>query len=761
MQYYTFELEEDSKELCAICTPFGNYRYNRLPMGIKQSPDIAQQIMESLLRSYPETDVYIDDIGIFEQHSWEQHLTSLHNVLKLLQDNNFTINPTKCEWAVKETDWLGYWLTPEGVKPWRKKVEPVLALLPPTTPKQLRSFVGSVNFYRDMFRQRSHILAPLTAQTGKRVIQWTPECQQAFDRIKALLAQEAFIRYPDHNKPFHVYTDASDYQMGSVIIQEARPVAFFSRKLNSAQRNYTTGEKEILSIVETLKEYRTMLFGCRELHVYTDHRNLTFSSFQTQRVLRWRLFLEEYNPIFHYIPGDKNLAADALSRLPFSERQTSDPGFFPEKPSDSTSHLATDLASDSFHSILTDDPVLLDCFVHLPDQYNVPFQMDYMTIAEAQVRDAVLLQQSQAKPLQVQRRILAPGTYVYCYTAAPGGQWKIYLPSTLLRDVVRWYHLALGHCGISRLADTLRMHFHHPELQARCEDEVRKCDSCQRHKNVGRGYGETSSREAPLLPWQDVAIDLIGPWTLSIGDQKLKFSALTMIDMVTNLAEIVRVHNKTASHIALCFENAWLARYPRPMNVIHDQGGEFMGFDFQRRLYVHNIRSRATTAKNPQANSVCERMHQAIGNTLRVLSTMEPPQGVTQAEQLVDTAIAEVVYATRCTYHSALKTTPGGLAFGRDMILNIPLVTDLQQLQKRRQDLIDKRLIEANTKRFSYDYAVGDQVLRLQYRPDKLEPRAVGPYTITRVHANGTVSIAVSPGVIERVNLRRIKPYRR
>jgi hypothetical protein len=305
------------------------------------------------------------------------------------------------------------------------------------------------------------------------------------------------------------------------------------------------------------------------------------------------------------------------------------------------------------------------------------------------------------------------------------------------------------------------MHFHHPKLQQVCEDEVGRCDPCQRHKNVGRGHGETASREASLLPWQDVAVDLIGPWTLSIGDQKFTFSALTMIDVVTNLVEVVRVSNKTAAHIALHFENTWLARYPKPVNVIHDQGGEFLGFEFQQRLRAHNIRSRATTAKNPQANSVCERMHQAIGNTLRVLTTMKPPKGAAQMEQLVDTAIADAVYAARCTYHSALKSTPGGVAFGRDMILNIPLITDLQQLQKRRQELIDKRLIEANAKRFAYDYAVGEKVLRLAYHPDKLDPRAVGPYTITQVHANGTLTIEISPCVVERINIRRVKPYRR
>ena len=389
---------------------------------------------------------------------------------------------------------------------------------------------------------------------------------------------------------------ASNFQLGAAIFQDGHPVAFYSRKLNSAQRNYTTIEKELLSIVETLKEYRTTLLGCKELHIHTDHRNLTGTRFNTQRIQRWRIFLEEYAPIFHYIQGEHNVLADALSRLP-GKRQDDSPATDPDaapaphgaSPYEQFLHSimqkdragdALKVDADSGHSFFT----LHECFLNLPEVTAAqPFPLSFQELEASQTQDNRLHGKLGAEPDNYE--ILPFGNDSELIVRhGQDGRTRICIPDARLDAIVQWYHQVLSHPGATRLFQTIHQHLDHPTLKEQCRLVSTRCHTCQVEKNSGPGYGHLPPKDIVTEPWYEVAVDMIGPWKVKYGNRGLTFNALTIIDTSTNFLEIIRCDWKSSAYVADRFQQAWLTQYPRPVRVIFDQGTEFVGTAFQNLL---------------------------------------------------------------------------------------------------------------------------------------------------------------------------------
>ena len=718
MGYYTVHLDLYSQQLCTIVTPWGKYQYLRLPMGVNVSPDVFQEKMSSLMQDLEYVRTYLDDLLVISNGSFEEHLQQLGKVLQRLRRAGLKINAEKSSFFAPEIEYLGYLLTKDGIKPVQKKIQAVLDLQPPTTLKELRSFLGMVQFYRDMWKQRSHILAPLTdlVGLGKKKIKWESKHQDSFDRIKKVLAKETILNYPKFDRPFDIHTDASDRQLGAVISQDGKPLAFYSRKLSSAQRNYTTTEQELLSIVETLKEFRNILLG-QIIKVHTDHKNLVHESElkTSQRVMRWRLLLEEFGPEIVYIKGPKNVVADALSRLP--------------KQGD-----------------IVDDVEAILPFAS-KDEGIFPIQLQL--IQNSQSKDRSLRKRLKDNPNHYKKQAIE-NVQVITYKD------RIFVPKELRNRTLNWYHHYLCHPGRDRMYKTMAATLYWDNMETDVSKFTKTCPTCQRFKKSKKKYGKLPPKEVTMTPWETVCIDLVGPYTVTdrSGNDRI-LNAMTFVDPATGWFEIAEIPDKTSARISQIFNSTWLARYPRPRKVIFDNGNEFKK-DFLPLLKDFSIKPTPTTIKNPQANAILERVHQVLGDMLR---TKNLQQYDFDALDPWNDILASVAWAIRSTHHSTLKASPAQLVFNRDMLLNVKFIADWEMIRLRKQEDVDKNNARENSLRVDHDYHIGDKVLvtdRDIHR--KLNCPTKGPYNIIQIYTNGMVRVQRG-AVTQRINIRRCTPY--
>ena len=411
-------------------------------------------------------------------------------------------------------------------------------------------------------------------------------------------------------------------------------------------------------------------------------------------------------------------------------------------------------------SIIEAQPELAECLLVHPefDEHDrYPFQFE--TIRHYQQNCQALKQKLQQFPEHYKETTFGT-TSLICYRQ--DNEDKICLTAEILPKVITWYHEATAHVeGISRMEQNLKRHFYHPRMHEKVKEVLSSCVDCQKYKRGSRQYGHLAPRDTKAMPWQEIHCDTIGPWKIELRARTLEFKALTVIDPATNLIEINPLITKTASEVADAVENNWISRYPRPMKCVTDGGPEF-GQEFVDMIKRSGITYSCVTSRNPQGNSIVERIHQAVGNVLRIVVKDENPRSPAEGRRVIEKTLATAMHACRCATNGTIgNLSAGALAFHRDMFMDIPLIADILTLQKHRQGLVDKRLLKANASRVSHDFRVGEQVLKKKFLnlSDKLAPAFEGPYEITRVHTNGTVTLRIRPNVVERINIRRVKPF--
>ncbi|MGL4848123.1 MAG: reverse transcriptase domain-containing protein, partial [Clostridium sp.] len=329
--FHQIRIAPEDQHKTAFHTPFGQYEFRVMPFGLKGSPSIFQTVMNQVFFDLLGkcVVVYMDDVLIYSK-TRELHLEHLASVFKRLREVRLYCKFVKCKFMTDKIEYVGYTITPDGVIPSRSKINEI-SILPEILENvtQVRQFLGIVNYCR-MFMgpDFAQIAAPLTRLTKKNVeFSWLPEHTIAVQTLKQRLAEYVTLALPDSTQPFVLKTDASATGIGATLEQNGKPVAFMSHVLVGPQLAYPAYDLELLALITALQRWQHLLREAPEIRLLTDHQPLQYllRSSTTQpvrsRTAKWLSFLSEFPHLtIDYLPGKKNIAADALSRLPLKDK---------------------------------------------------------------------------------------------------------------------------------------------------------------------------------------------------------------------------------------------------------------------------------------------------------------------------------------------------------------------------------------------------------------------------------------------------------
>ena len=320
--YYQVKMDPESIKYTAFPTHRGLMEFVRMPFGLVTACSTYMKLMRKVFGDLPNVSFYFDNILIFSD-TWAHHLQILCQVFTRLKYYGLTVKPSKCTFGYESVEYLGFEIGKGSLKPLVNKSEAISNMPVPKTKSQVRSFLGTCQFYSKFIANFSTITAPLSNLLRKEVrepLELNPDGVKSFETLKELLTSAPILRLPDINRPFVLRTDASAVGVGGVLLQYhdsiPHPVAYGSRKLMPRETRYSTVERELLGVMFAINRFKYYLLG-KSFILEVDHRPLVYLKRfkgENPRLMRWALSLQAFDFHIVYIAGKDNVGADLLSR---------------------------------------------------------------------------------------------------------------------------------------------------------------------------------------------------------------------------------------------------------------------------------------------------------------------------------------------------------------------------------------------------------------------------------------------------------------
>lgn len=730
--YHQVNVKASDRDKTSFITPFGTYRYIRMPFGLSTAPSTFQKLMDRFKSGIPEVLLlaYLDDLIVISS-SFEEHLADLQKVFKRLNTFKLKLNRKKCFFCCKSVRYLGHIISPEGVQPDDSKVEAIMKMTPPKNVKQLLSFLQTCSWFRRFIHNFAEVSKPLSMLTKKNATwNWKLPQQEAFDQLKVLLSSAPILRQADTKLPYILRTDASSYALGACLLQgegaDERPVEYASRLLTTAEQNYTTTEREALAIVWAIQKFRGYVEGATIL-VQSDHQPLRWLmslKTPTGRLARWALSLQAFDLHIDYITGKKNVIADTLSRPVLDESP------------DSINMISVDMPSKPASDVRAEqleDPELRKIITDLESSAT---STDFKKWAERGyiMSNGILFRYNpdidEEEPQQV-------------------------IPSNQIPHILREYHdlETAGHYGIERTYQRIARRYYWMGMRRNITDYVGQCIECKRYKPTNLKPAGLLQTPIQAQRFEVISIDLFGPLPETPDGCRWIF---IVEDTASRWTELFPLKTATAEACARCLTDEIILRYGVPRRIISDNGVQFVGTIMQQLAHCLGFKQCLTPVYHPESNPV-ERKNRDLKTQLAILTSDDHTSWIDKLP-----AVRFSMNTVKC---QSTGYTAAFLTFGRELrtpddvhrdmrvIVQtdnfVPQITPylltlsntLHEARENHEKNQDRRTNIKNEHRRPYNYSVGDKVLVTTHVlskasnqfTSKFAPRRDGPYLIQKI----------------------------